>query len=117
MGSKSTQLSSLPRAQLHGPYQPIIIIEFTEDGWQVIEDTRKPDDKLTGYLHWYEDISANEITDAVRDQIIKYYYNHPRNLPGVGATPQKRYMQGLSIEERERIGNGGDAAYYVTHKG
>lgn len=111
--SKVTQLGSQPRARLGGAYQPIIIIEFTEDNWTVVEDTRSPDDNLRGYLHWYEDISAEEITDKVRDQIIKYYYNHPDNLPGVGATPQKRYMKGLSIEERERIGNSGNPAWYA----
>lgn len=86
------------------------VIEFTEKGYNVIEDNR---DIKVGYLHVYENEgSANEITDLVRDQIIKYFYNHDIDLPGIGSTPQKLYMQGLTLSDREKIA-GVSKAYYA----
>lgn len=89
-----------------------ITIEFTEDGWRVLKDNRPTGYNVCGYLHVIEGVSAEAVTDAVRDQIIRYYYNHPKNLPGIGATPQTQYMNGLTIEDRERIGNDGALSFY-----
>jgi hypothetical protein len=54
-----------------------IVVEFDESGWRVVEDTRS-DDCIGGYLHIGDreqgDISADEITEKVRDNIIKYMY-------------------------------------------
>lgn len=90
-----------------------IVVEFTESGYRVTKDNRPTGYNICGYLHIEDGVSADEITDAVRDQIIKYYFSHPQNLPGIGATPQTQYMSGLSLEERERIGNSGKRAFYA----
>lgn len=113
MKSNSTKLASYPyMVDRHKP-QAEIIVEFSESGYRVLSDTRETGYNINGYLHCYDDLSAVEITDAVRDQIIKYYYNHPDNLPGIGATPQRQYMSGLSIEQRETIGNNGEQTFYA----
>lgn len=93
-----------------------IVIEFNEAGWHIVEDSRSSD-HIGGYLHIGDD-SADEITEAVRDNIIKYMYqadriNSPQHLPGVGATPQHKYMKGLSIDDLEAIGNDGKRAFYA----
>lgn len=89
-----------------------IAVEFSEEGWRVLKDNRPTGYKPTGYLH-VNDMSAESITDEVRDEIVKYYYQHPKNLPGIGATPQRQYMRGLSIDDRERIGNDGRSSLYA----
>ena len=117
MKSKVTVLTAYPymspeaRQALY-PEVCQIAVEFTESGWRVIKDNRPLDYKLNGYLHIEDGVSSEEITDEVRDQIISYYYTHPRNLPGIGATPQAQYMSGVSIDERERIGNNSKRAFY-----
>jgi len=89
-----------------------IVVEFSETGFRVIKDNRPAGYRLSGYLHTY-DGSASDITDAVRDQIIIYFFNHPDNLPGIGATPQRQYWTGLSRSEIENIGNDGRSAFYA----
>jgi len=100
-----------------------IVVEFDESGWNIIEDTRS-EGSIGGYLHIGQnedgDISADAVTDQVRDSIIRYSYyinsiafNNPKNLPGIGASPQTQYMSGLSIAEREEIGNKGQRAFYA----
>ncbi len=86
----------------------ICTIEFTEQGYNVISDARRI---KIGYLHICEE-SADQVTDACRDQIVNYLFNHPQDLPGVGKTPQKQYFAGLSTADTERIGNKGKKAYY-----
>jgi hypothetical protein len=83
-------------------------VEFTESGWAVIEDSREV---KVGYLHITED-SAEAITDACRDTMIRYFYQHDENTPGIGATPQKKYWGDLTREDLERIGNSGKRGYY-----
>ena len=85
------------------------LMRFTEDEFSVLSDCRKGKD---GYLHVFED-SAVAITDRVRNVIIKYFYNHDRGLPGIGATPQDKYFKGLTREQLEDIGNGGAKGYYM----
>jgi hypothetical protein len=99
-----------------------VSIKFDETGWEIVEDTRKDKGKSSGYLHCYFNsalvvpVSARAVTEAVRDQMIKYYYNHDIwSLPGIGATPQRRYFRDLTTEEREAIGNNGKKCYYVAH--
>jgi hypothetical protein len=99
-----------------------VSIKFDGTGWEIIGDTRKDKGKSSGYLHCYFDsvpaapVSARAVTEAVRDQMIQYYYNHDiRSLPGIGATPQARYFRGLTIEEKEAIGNNGKKSYYAAH--
>ena len=98
-------------------------MEFDESGWRVVKDTRS-EGSVGGYLHIGQiedgDISADEVTEKVRNNMIKYYYHHgsivfdnPKKLPALGATPQRRYMSDLSIEEREEIGNKGNIAFYT----
>jgi len=87
------------------------LVSFSETGFEVIEDTR---DYKDGYLHIFEN-SATAITDACRNQIIKYFYNHRSfdvNSPGIGATPQHQYFSNLSIEEMENIGNNNKKCFY-----
>lgn len=84
------------------------VIEFTESGFFVIEDSRE---SKTGYLHFDEN-SAGEITDAVRDQIIRYTVTHPQDLPGVGVTAQQKYFSGLTIKDIEQIGNDGKRVFW-----
>lgn len=104
------------------PYRPCnektveIVIEFGEHGWKVIKDTRDVNNswsKASGYLHWYADLSAPHITDEVRDQIAKYFFDHPDNLPSIGATPQQHYFRGMDISDLERIGNHSVRGYYA----
>lgn len=83
-------------------------IKFTETGWEVLEDTRKVKE---GYLHIDED-SPEEISEKVCETLIKYFYQHISELPGIGATPQTKYLYMYSREERERIGNNGKRAFY-----
>ena len=45
--------------------------------------------------------------------MLKYFYNHDRDLPSIGGTPQDRYFKGLTVEQREYIGNGGNKGYYA----
>ena len=90
-----------------------IVIEFTETGYRVIKDNRPTGYNISGYLHIEDGVSAEEITDPVRDQIIKYYYNHPQNLPGIGVTPQRQYLKGIGHKEREAIGNNMEQGFYA----
>lgn len=84
-------------------------IEFSETGYTVLEDTRKAND---GYLHLISD-SPESITIACRSQLIKYFFNHPKELPGLGGTPQRRYFQNIKdINEFESIGNNGKKGVY-----
>lgn len=84
------------------------VVEFSETGYKVISDTRQ---WSGGYLHICEE-SAAAITEACRDQIVKYMFKHESGLPGLGATPQHRYFKGLTTEDVEKIGNDGKKAYY-----
>lgn len=99
-----------------------IVMEFDASGWRIVEDTRSTD-SIGGYLHIGRmedgDVSADEITEAVRNNMIKYYYyhgrivfNNPQRLPALGATPLSKYMDDLSYEEMQQIGNGGKRAIY-----
>ncbi len=83
-------------------------VKFTENGWECLEDNR---DCKDGYLHISND-SADAITEPVRNQIVRYFYQHDKGLPGIGATAQQQYFIGLSREDMERIGAGGEVAYY-----
>lgn len=100
-----------------------IVMEFDESGWCVVEDTRS-DDSIGGYLHIGQvedgDVSADEVTEKVRNNMVKYFFyhggivfNNPKRLPALGATPQRQYMSELSMEEREKIGNKGNSAFYA----
>lgn len=85
------------------------VIQFTETGCEIISDTRRVKD---GYLHICEK-SADAITDACRDSIIKYLYSHDvATLPGIGETPQAAYFKGLSRSDTERIGGVDGTVYY-----
>ncbi len=84
------------------------IIEFNETGFEIIKDDRQCKD---GYLHIINE-SANEITEACRNQIVQYFYNHSREAPGIGATATDRYFKGLTRDEAEKIGNEGKKAFY-----
>lgn len=85
-------------------------VEFTEDGCTVLSDDRKV---KVGYLHVYED-SAEAITDACRDQMIRYFFGGDlRVVPSIGASAQHRYFAGLSVKDIERIGNGGGKGSYA----
>lgn len=83
-------------------------VKFTESGYEVLCDTRKCKD---GYLH-VSDGAPEAVTPAVAEQLIKYFYNHKAELPGLGATPQSKYLAGYTLAQREAIGNGGKRAYY-----
>lgn len=100
-----------------------IVMEFAESGWSVAEDTRS-EGSVGGYLHIGQiedgDVSADEVTEKVRNNMVKYFFyhgsivfNNPKKLPALGATPQRQYMSELSIEEREAIGNKGNQAFYA----
>lgn len=92
-------------------------IKFSEEGYTVLEFS--PKSVLGGvndYLHVGEG-APEEITEACRNQIIKYFFNHPDSFPGVGASIQTAYFLGLTTEEMERIGNNGERAYYDTVSG
>ena len=84
------------------------VVEFSEHGYRVVSDDRK---NQVSYLHLC-DASADKITDACRNKIIKYMFDHPDNLPGIGKTAQHKYFGGLTATDIERIGNGGRKAYY-----
>ncbi len=90
-------------------------VEFTETGYTVISDDRKV---KVGYLHVCDD-SPETITEACRDQIIRYFFRPIRfdksadSLPTLGATTQRRYFAGLSIQDIERIGNNGERGFYA----
>ena len=83
------------------------IIRFSEAGYEILHDGG---DK--SYLHVCDE-SALAVTDACRDQMLRYYYTHDRNLPGLGSTPQTLYFRGLTIDQCEAIGNSGQRAYYA----
>ncbi len=85
------------------------LVEITETGWRVLIDDRNTKD---GWLHIC-DLSAPAITEACRDQLLKYMYIPCTSVPGVGASPQRQYLAGMSLAERERIGNDGKRAYYA----
>jgi hypothetical protein len=96
------------------------IIEFSESGYNILNDTipthrmewLNKDKKSVSYLHICEE-SAEQITEACRNQIIKYFYNHNNDMtPGLGATVTGRYFKGLTHGEAETIGNRGKKAYY-----
>lgn len=106
MQSKSTRLTA------YSLRNEAVIVEFTETGYVVVLDERKDPNGYSGYLHYYEGSSAESVTEAVRDQMIKYFFTHPENLPGIGATPQQKYWDGLSITDIERIGNDGKQGLY-----
>lgn len=112
MTSRSTKLIAHGISTQYGQPVPEVLIEFGEQGYRVIRDTRPDGKGFAGYLHCDPEISAESITPAVRDTMISYYFNHPANLPGLGATPQRQYMQGLTMADREQIGNQGKRGYY-----
>lgn len=84
-------------------------ILFDEIGWKVLNDTRQSN---LGYLHMCEE-SAPEITEKCRNSIIRYFYGHAPELPGLGASPQQAYWKNLSIKNIEDIGNNGKMSYYA----
>jgi hypothetical protein len=86
-------------------------VKFTEDGYEILSDDREVQE---GYLHVYPE-SAEAITEACRDQIIKYFYSHDvwGGEPGLGASPQTQYFGGLSLSDREAIGNKGERGLYA----
>lgn len=89
-------------------------IRFTEKGWRVISSTLEAEEMRESFLHLTEE-SAAEITEACRDQIIRYRFcqwnkekkGSPKVFPGLGESVEKKYLKGLSHDEQERIGNGG----------
>lgn len=83
-------------------------VKFNESGWELINDTRNCKD---GYLHITND-APEEITEKLCEILIKYLYQHEAGMPGLGATPQSKYLSGYSIEEMEKIGNNGKRAFY-----
>ncbi len=96
------------------------VIKFTETGYNILKDTipthriewLNKDKKAVSYLHICEE-SAEEITDACRNQIVKYLYTRNTDMtPGLGATVTDRYFKDLTREEAEDIGNAGKKAYY-----
>lgn len=87
----------------------IMTVRFDESGWQIVADTRKVSD---GYLH-IDDTSPADITRALRDTLIRYLYSHGPDMPGLGRTVQVRYFAGLSLAEREAIGNNGRHGVYA----
>jgi len=102
-----------------------IVMEFDESGWRVVEDTRS-EGSVGGYLHIGQiedgDISAKEVTEKVRNVMVKYFFYHGslaiddpqrKKIRPLGATPQKQYMSELSTDEREAIGNDGDREFYA----
>jgi len=78
----------------------VCVIKFDENGYTIVKNTTVP--PCVSYLHITEDSSAS-VTNAVQNQLIKYFYQHPSSLPALGATPQDRYLKGVSIKERERV--------------
>lgn len=103
--TKATQITLTAHSYFGGE----CVVRITESGYDVISDTRTVSD---GYLH-LDDNSPEQITDALRDSMLRYFFNHPLNsTPGIGATPQK-YFRGLSILEREQIGNNGQRGTYA----
>lgn len=124
MKETSTRLFAYPRCYHDMSHEAgRLVMEFDESGWKVVEDTRC-DKALGGYLHIGieedGDISAKEITEKVRNNMVKYFYyhdsivfNNPQKLPALGATPQQQYMSELSLDEREEIGNRGNKAFYA----
>jgi hypothetical protein len=96
------------------PFKGRAVVRFTEAGWELVEDTR--DTTGVGYLHCYFEgdyVAAKTVTEKVRNNIIRYFFKHELSLPGLGASPQEQYFQGLSREDRETIGNDGVKAYYA----
>lgn len=84
-------------------------VKFDENGWELINDTRNGKD---GYLH-VADNAPEEITEKLCKNLIKYIYQHEAGIfPGLGATPQSKYLSGYSVEEKEKIGNNGKRAFY-----
>ena len=84
------------------------IVMFTESGYEVVSDARKV---KVGYLHINDD-SSESITDECRNQIAKYMFNHPDNMPGLGRTAMEKYFVGLTKADVEAIGNDGKKAFY-----
>lgn len=84
------------------------LIKFTESGWEVLEDSREVKD---GYLH-VDDESPEEISEKVCETLIKYFYQHDMELPGIGSTPQEKYLRNYTREEREKIGNNMGKVFY-----
>lgn len=76
-------------------------VKFTEHGWEVLDRTEK---KSLGYLHVDFD-SPKNVTSGVCESLIRYSYCHEEGLPGLGGTPQQKYLYNYSAEDRERIGN------------
>jgi len=108
--SSTTILKAIgaPRDYRGGPLEEVVI-EFTEQGYEVLSgDPRRI---KTAYYHLCDE-SADEITDACRDQIVKYLFGHSMDLPGIGRPVQWQYFAGLSTADVERIGNEGKKAYY-----
>jgi len=97
----------------HSYFGGICTVEFTENGWRILEDTREK--CKDGYLHICDE-SAEEITNKCRDVMLNYFYNHRKEnpeTPGIGATPQEKYWYGMSIEKMETIGNNGKKSFYA----
>lgn len=97
--------------------QDYIEIEFSPAGWRILKDERKDkNDVFCGYLMDTED--APQTADpAACESLIKYFFDHPKTLPGVGEFVQKRYLKNYSIQDRERIGNDGEEGLYAQKSG
>ena len=88
------------------------VVKFSEDGWDVVSDDRKAQDR---YLHL--DASApggipDDLTEPVKIQLMRYLYKHHHDLPGLGVPPQIKYFRGYSLDDVERLGNDGEHGYY-----
>lgn len=108
--SPSTILKAIgtPRDYRGGPLEEVVI-EFTERGYTILSGD--PHKIRPTYFHTCDE-SAPEITDACRDQIVKYLFKHSMDLPGIGRPVQWQYFAGLTSADVERIGNDGKKGFY-----
>lgn len=90
----------------HGGYCDVRI---HENGWELLCDTTQGDQ---GYLH-VTDSCPERVSARVCESMILYFYQHGSDMPGLGATPQTRYLHDYSIDEREAIGNSGHRSIYA----
>lgn len=95
--------------EAYGHRNGICKVAFSETGYEVVSDDR---DIKIGYLHVTEE-SSESITDACRNQIIAYMFNHPDKMPGIGQTTMEKYFAGLTKADVEFIGNEGKKAFYT----
>ena len=75
-------------------------VKFTESGWELLEQNPKN----RGYLHVNYD-SPDYITDKLKEVVMTYWADHPREWPGLGGTPQTKYELSCSEFNKKRTGN------------